>query len=306
MNSRVIEVGGVLAVLLLSGGFGLFSCSPVNRQPHPVVDASRALELASEVVDMGPRPSGSRGALRNAEFIADHLRGLGLETFVGEWREITPAGELTFRNVIANIPGESGEFVLIGCHYDTKRLLSTPGFVGANDGASGVGLLLAMAEAVVGSGRKPPLTLKLAFFDGEECVESYSDHDGLHGSRHLAKELKDAGALSNCRAMVLLDMVGDKGLNITIPSGSDPKLAKTLLDVAGKQGKGSCFEMRSTDVLDDHTPFQKAGVPVIDVIDFEFGPSNRYWHTGEDTLDKISAESLGTVGNAVMGLVWRL
>jgi len=293
------------AFVAIALSFFIVSCSS-KRPPAPKVDGARAFELASEVVAIGPRPSGSEGAQRNAVFIAERLKALGLDVSIGEWTETTPNGPTTFRNVVADIPGNSRKYVLIGCHYDTKKLLMTPDFVGANDGASGVGLLLAMAEAVVKSGAKPPLTLKLAFFDGEECLESYSDGDGLHGSRRLAGMLKASGDLADCRAMVLLDMIGDRDLQITIPSGSDPELAETLLKVVAEQGNERFFKRIQTDILDDHAPFQKLGVPAIDVIDFEFGPSNRYWHTGEDTLDKISAESLGIVGNAVMGLVWRL
>ena len=293
--------------LMISAISALCSCSSSWRsEPPPEVDGALAFKLAGDVVAIGPRPSGTKGAEKNAAFIADYLKKLGVEVSIDEWREGTPLGTLTFRNVVANIPGRSGKYVLIGCHYDTKRLLATPGFVGANDGASGVGLLLAMADAIVKNGKKPPLSLKLVFFDGEECIESYSKGDGLHGSRRMRDRLKKQGALSDCRAMVLLDMIGDKELNVTIPSGATPELSEMLLAAAKRRGCGKHFERSSHDILDDHTPFQRAGVPVIDVIDFEFGPSNRYWHTGEDTLDKISAESLGIVGNVVLDMVWRL
>lgn len=305
MGYRGMIVGMAFSAVLAACALFAVSCGS-DRIPPPSVDGGRAFELAKEVVEIGPKPSGSESARKTVEFIAGKLRSLGLDVVVDEWREITPNGMTTFRNVVADIPGRSGgKYIVVGCHYDTKRLLMTPDFVGANDGASGVGLLIAMAEAIQASGVKPPLPLKLAFFDGEECLDSYSEHDGLHGSKRLCVELSKAGGgLEKCRAMILLDMVGDKDLSVTIPGNSDRKLVDALLSAARARGTERYFERTDRGVLDDHVPFHKRGVPSLDIIDFNFGPGNRYWHTGEDTLDKISPESLRIVGDAALGLIW--
>jgi len=207
---------------------------------------------------------------------------------------------------MTEIPGRSSDFILIGSRYDTKKLMSVPDFEGANDSASSTGLLLTVIKAVKAHSIKSPLTLKFAFFDGEECFISYTDNDGLYGSRYLCEKWKKDNKLKNCKAVIILDMVGDKELNITIPSGASPDLVSKLKKIAEKQNKKGFFAEHNGDIIDDHTPFQKVGIPTIDIIDFEFGESNRYWHTKADTFDKISQESLETVGNVTLELLWNV
>ncbi|MCK5844013.1 MAG: Zn-dependent exopeptidase M28 [Victivallales bacterium] len=262
--------------------------------------------MAVANVAIGPRPSGSDGALKTAVWIKSEIKKIPYPVEIREFRGKTPEGTTVFRNVVAGIPGRSGRFVLIGCHYDTKRLAATPDFQGANDGASGVGLVLAMMRAAKDFGKKPPLSLKFVFFDGEECFVEYSKNDGLYGSRRLAEEWKKDGSLKKCAAVIILDMVGDKDLNITIPSGADPVLRRKLLKIAAKLHCAANFAEHTSDILDDHTPFQNEGIPTLDIIDFEFGPSNLYWHTKADTLDKISPKSLKIVGDAALRLVWSI
>jgi glutaminyl-peptide cyclotransferase len=295
--------------MLCVSAFIIFtSCSKTNperiAENAPKVDGALAYELAAANLAIGPRPSGSEGALASALWIKSEVEKLRYPVEVREFRARTPDGLVTFRNVLAEIPGAGERFVLVGCHYDTKRLVSTPNFKGANDGASGVGLALAMMRAIKKHETKPPLSLKFAFFDGEECFVTYSKTDGLYGSRRLAEEWKKNGALKKCAAVVILDMVGDKDLTITIPSGADGVLSGKLLRIAAKQNVSSYFSKHESDILDDHTPFQNEGIPTIDIIDFEFGPSNLYWHTEADSLDKISSESLKIVGDAALALIW--
>ena len=189
-------------------------------------------------------------------------------------------------------------------HYDGKRLASVPNFEGANDGASGVGLQLAIMAAIKKYKTKPPATIKFVFFDGEECIMTYSDTDGLYGSRHLAKKMNKSGDLKKCLAVVILDMVGDIDLSISIPAGTDKILGKQLEKIAATQGHADKFLWYEQDMMDDHTPFQKLGIPSIDIIDFEFGPNNRYWHTEADNVANTSSKSLEIVGNATLQLLW--
>lgn len=299
----------VLCVCLAVGSL-LCSCSRRNpdfvAENAPKVDAKLAYDLAVRNVAIGPRSSGSVGALRSAKWIKEEIDNLGYQGEIREFRARTPEGMVTFRNVLAEMSGKNDRFVLIGCHYDTKKLVATPNFEGANDGASGVGLLLAMMRAIREYDSPPPLSLKFAFFDGEECFSSYSDTDGLYGSRHLAEAWKKEGTLDKCAAVIILDMVGDKDLTITIPAGANKTLRNKILKIALNQNNSAHFAKYESDMLDDHTPFQTKGVPTIDLIDFEFGPSNFYWHTQADSIDKICPESLGVVGDAALTLIWSI
>lgn len=289
----------IMSVFLLSAG-----CS-AERDNAPRVDPELAYSLVKEIYAFGPRPSGSMKLHEQSVFIAEKAKEFGADNVdVQMFTDKTPEGNIKFRNVTAEIKGTKEQFLVIGCHYDTKKFISLPSFAGANDGASGAGLLLAMIKALKSSGEKPYYTLRIVFFDGEECLLNYSGHDGLHGSRHYVKELKKSGELKKCRAALILDMVGDKDLSITLPSDSDHKIASEIFRIARKQNKAKYFSWFRGSMLDDHTPFIKEGIAAVDIIDFEYGSSNKYWHTSGDTMDKISRESLETVGNLTLQLIW--
>ena len=151
-----------------------------------------------------------------------------------------------------------------------------------------------------------PLTLKFVFFDGEEALIDYSENDGFHGSRRCVAELKRNRRLRNCRAMILLDMVGDRDLCLKLPSDTDPVLQSLVLRSARELGYGSHAASGGPLMLDDHTAFAKEGVPAVDLIDFSYGPGNLYWHTEGDTIDKISAESLGISAAIALKTIWKL
>lgn len=290
------------AALWLAGGCG------ETASPAPRVDPALAFRLAVETAAVGSRPSGSAVLARQAEWLAATAKEFGAtETRVETFNADTPQGEITFRNVTATVPGrDSSRFVLIGCHYDTKKMLSDTRFVGANDGASGVGALLAMIKAARSAPRPPPLTLRFVFFDGEECLYDYGPNDGLHGSRHYATQLEKNGELQACRAMILLDMVGDRDLKFTLPQGTDPVLAQLARAAAEKLGMPGKITWFSSDMTDDHTPFQQKGIPVIDLIDFDYGPGNAWWHTAEDTVDKLAPDSIAAAADIALGIAWAL
>lgn len=273
------------------------SCSkkaPESAEPQvPETDLPRILKDASDCIAIGPRYSGSPGAERTAEWIRTRIGETGRKAELDVFTDQTPLGPVTFRNVVLDIPGETDSFIVIGAHYDTKYFPPDVSFQGANDGASGVAALLALIRSL--DQVKPKLGLRFIFFDGEEARFSYGPSDGLHGSRHAVEKIRQTGELARCRAMILLDMVGDRNLCLSLPADTPPFLSDTARTAARNLGYRGLMMASATVLVDDHVPFQSAGIPAIDLIDFHYGPGNGYWHTSEDTLDKISEESIRTV-----------
>ena len=289
------------------------ACDPASetkqdwRANLPEISGERALKLLEEFLAIGPRPSGSEGAAAAARWIAQEARRRGADVNIDEWREETAAGAMTFRNVAATLPGNKPGRIILGSHYDTKNLPGIPDFQGANDSGSSTALLLMLITALDSIPAQERCTLEFVFFDGEECIDSYGPKDGLHGSRYHARRIKNQDAVDECRAMILLDMVGDRDLRITIPPESDSKLARELFAIAERQGVREQFGyFQRGSILDDHVPFAELGIPAINLIDFDYGPGNSYWHTAEDTIDKISAASLHIVGNVALELAAEL
>lgn len=288
--------------LLLS----MSACRPspravINEADLPRIDGQATYDLARRQCAIGPRASGTVGAEKTVAFLTDTCRAMGFKPKVDSWQEDTPAGRLTFRNILATRAGRGKGFILLGSHYDTKRLARYPDFIGANDGASSTALLLELMRATRKLNPWPGPSLCFAFFDGEECVKNYNNHDGLHGSRRLARQWAKTGELRQCRGMVLLDMIGDKKLNITFPTTCSHLFIRRIFSIAEKQGVRSHFGFfLNGDILDDHSPFMERGIPAVDFIDFDYGPGNSYWHTNQDSMAHISPESLATVGNVVL------
>ena len=257
------------------------------------------MKEARNFVALGTRVSGTAGAKRAANYIAARLESTGIENRVDVFTNATPHGSVVFRNVIGTIAGQDARTVIIAGHYDTKGRISER-FVGANDSGSSTGLMLALAEHLKST--TLPFTLAFAFFDGEECAVHYGPGDGLHGSRHLANSLEP----DDVHAVIVVDMIGDRDLNVTIPRNSSPFLVSAVFDAARVTGARKHFSLHTGTILDDHVPFLDRGFAAIDLIDFEFGSEpgkNDYWHTNEDTMYKISAESLEIVGRVVLQLL---
>ncbi|HSR87920.1 MAG TPA: M28 family metallopeptidase, partial [Pontiella sp.] len=182
------------------------------------------------------------------------------------------------------------------------------GFQGANDGGSSTGILIELARIL--ASQKPDIGIMFAFFDGEEGVAGYIEGDGLHGSRHMASRLVESGAHVKIDAMVLLDMVGDADLHINIPANSSPGLVKETLEAAHTAGYRDYVSVsRKSIIIDDHVPFLQIGIPAIDLIDFKYGSKpglNDLWHTPDDTLENIRAESLEITGRIALQLIKQL
>ncbi|MBN1557242.1 MAG: M28 family peptidase [Lentisphaerae bacterium] len=298
---------GLVPAALLAG---LTACAPPDN-PAPdrrTLSAPPAERLFAEVADfvaLGPRHSGTPGAERAAAYIAGRLASLGYAPQTDVFTDDTPAGALVFRNVTAELPApHAAETVILVSHYDTKAGIA-PGFTGANDSGSSTGLLLALAGHLQDA---PPLAfnLRFAFLDGEECLDAYGPRDGLHGSRRLARRLVESGDAGRVRAVVVLDMIGDRDLSVTIPRNGTPALVSAVFRAAHAEGVRRRFALAPFDILDDHVPFREAGMPAVNLIDFAYGSApglNDYWHTPEDTLDKLSPDSLHIVCRVVLRLL---
>lgn len=267
-------------------------------------DGERAFADLVDQVRIGPRPAGSPGAERVRELIRVRLRQAGWRSRDHEFRAQPPSGApVAMTNVIGMREGERDELILVVAHYDTKLI---PGvrFVGANDGASGTAVLLELARQL--STRSLPFGVWLVFFDGEEAFgKNITGDDGLYGSRALARELDEAGTLQRVAALILVDMVADADLNLALDGNSSPALRRILLEEAEKLELASLFDSNSLlRLIDDHTPFARRGTSdVLAIIDFQYGDRSSpgpYWHTAEDDLDKVSVESLNSVGRLLV------
>lgn len=301
----------VLGAVLL---FFLAGCRPLDakdeksawvRLNSSAFNATNALAEVKALVAITPRHSGSPGAQKAAEHLLARLRAAGIQSSLDEFKEETPAGQMLFRNVIGVLPGRPADpWIIVGAHYDAKAGIAE-NFQGANDSGSGCGVLLELARNIK-SGSNLPVNFIFVFFDGEECVSRYGKNDGLHGSRRLAEQLVNDGRSAKVRAVIILDMVGDRDLNITIPRNSALSLVSALFAAAQAEGTREKFTLSPAQILDDHTPFLSAGMPAIDIIDFEYGSAggrNDYWHTPQDTVDKLSVQSIEVVGRTVLRLL---
>ena len=224
---------------------------------------------------------------------------LTLDRFQGE----TPNGPVAMTNIILKFPGTSGKAVVVTGHYDTKPIPMVK-FVGANDAGSSTGFLMEFAR--VAAKMKHADDLYVVFFDGEEAVGQWTATDSLYGSRHLAAKWGADGTLRRIKALINIDMVGDKDLEILNDGNSSQDLRTLIWGVAAKLGDGQYFQQNPSGVDDDHMPFVDAGVNAVDIIDLNYGPNNSYWHTAQDTMDKLSAHSLQVVGDVIVGAVREL
>jgi len=295
---------------------GLLLCSACGRQepvpaaapreaasyPLSALKGEDALREASLFVALAGKPGLPPGGQR-AAWIKDQLAGMGVPAELDAFRDSSPGGIQAFTNVVVKFPGKQPGVIILAAHHDLKT--GIPSFVGANDSGSGVGLLLALAPILKGGAGTGP-SVWLAFLDGEECQVNYGPNDGLHGSRHMAAGLVEAGQARQVTAFILLDMVGDRDLTVTIPRNGAPALMSRVFQAAEKCGVRGRFSLSDHAVLDDHQPFLDAGIPAVDLIDFDYGSSpglNDYWHTSADTIDKLSADSLETVGRVVLQML---
>jgi len=268
------------------------SAHPSQGELWEEFSGEKAFAHVQRLVDLGPRPPASDAIEKSRAYIESQLRLSGWQVTRQSFTDNTPRGKVGFINLIARFPaqGSAPPSFLLCSHYDTK-LFETIRFVGANDGGSSTGLLLELASVL---GQHPNLAAKieLVFFDGEEAYENFAGSDGLYGSRYFARQIAQDKAAKQFRGGILFDMVGDRSLNITLPPDSPAEMAHDILASADALKLRSYFSYFDREITDDHTPLNSIGIPTLDVIDFDFP----WWHTADDTIDKVSAESLQVVG----------
>ena len=264
-------------------------------------DGDRAYEHLRSVVELGPRPLGSEALEKTRVYIEDKLKQYGLTPLRHEFVAKTPIGEVPMANIVAELAAADGEratpVLLLASHFDTK-LFEGFEFLGANDGGSSTGVLLELARVLVAQPLELPI--RLVFFDGEESVGEWSDEDSTYGSRNMAARLASESRLSEIGALVLLDMIGDAELQLKRDMNSTLWLTDLIWSSAAELGYAEHFIDDVTWIADDHVPFIERGVPAVDLIDLDYGPGRRYWHTPMDTIDKVSAKSLKIVGDTVL------
>jgi glutaminyl-peptide cyclotransferase len=273
-------------------------------------NGERALDHVRKQLEIGPRPPGSPELAKTREYISKILGDSGVKVFTDEFEATTPLGPRKMVNITAEVPGESKDVIIIASHYDTKYYKDMY-FLGANDPGSSVGTLLELGRVLGASKQKPKLTYWLVFFDGEEALcEGWDDcgkpdaPDNTYGSRHYVAQLQTNSELGRIRSLILLDMMGYKNLEL----GRDTMSTKWLQDIIWRTGRelgyGKVFVDRPEGVGgDDHEPFLRAGIDSVDMIQLNGYP---YWHKAEDTLDKISAQSMKIVGDTVLASLPRI
>ncbi len=267
-------------------------------QAPPQFDSSRAMQYVKEIVAFGPRPIGSVNHIKVEKYILSHLRSDGVER---DDFEVTPSeGRFPVHNIIAKFPGTRDGIIVIASHYDTNWPLRTIPYVGANDGASSSALLLEIANQLRGK-KLAGYSVWLLWDDGEESMRlPWYDPESLYGVRHLAQKWQDDGTLKKLKAFVLEDMIGDADLNIDRITEATPWLEDLVFQAATRTGYQSHFFAREISAEDDYQPFKARGVPSVDLIDFDYGYNNVFWHTAEDTVDKLSPKSLAIVGTVTL------
>jgi glutaminyl-peptide cyclotransferase len=291
-------LSGVLLALALTTG-----CHKAAPVPALKVDAERAWTQLTTIAAFGPRPSGSPAMKEQLAYLEAQVKAMGYTPERDSFTDETPSGPIEFHNLLARLKGQRPGFILLAAHYDTKRIDGVPDFIGANDGASGTALLLELMRTLKSQGTWAGPEIRFAFFDGEECQVEFGPKDGFHGSRHLAGAWKRSGELKDGLGMILLDMIGDADLKLTLSTEDSPELVRLVRQVAKQQGIGERVGFYGGEVWDDHTAFLEHGLPAVDLIDFDYGPNNSYWHTNQDTVEHCQAASLEMVGNLVLGML---
>jgi glutaminyl-peptide cyclotransferase len=309
-GSRTLRATQSKNLRLLLSLLVLFVASRNLNAQQAHFNGQAAYTLTQQLLQAAPkRFNGSPGHLKAEEFIKQHFapeaaKGhLETDTFTTN----TPAGLQTMRNYIVRYPGKKDGIIVLATHYETNYPLRDIDFYGANDGAATTALLIEIGNLLRAH---PPegYSVWLVFDDGEEAVKEWSNSDSLYGTRHLAAKWATDGTLAKIKAFLLADMCADKDLNIDHDANSTPWLLDMLSVAAKNTGHSSYIFKNETQVNDDHLPFAQRGVPVLDIIDIDYGPHTAsapdgFHHTEQDTLDKISAHSLQISGDLFMEMI---
>jgi Zn-dependent M28 family amino/carboxypeptidase len=275
---------------------GLIAVTTAQSAPA-TFDSARAFTHLKAMVDLGPRPSGSAALRQTRAYITRQVAAMGLTVQEQPFTATTPNGPVEMSNLIVTLPGKRPERILFTGHYDTK-LFKDIRFVGASDGASSAAFLIELVQALKDQPRE--FTYEFVWFDGEEAVAAWNlDSDSTYGSRFYVQQAAKAGAISTIKALILVDMIGNKTLRIERDSYSAGWLNDIVWAAARRLGKKQFVNVETT-IEDDHVHFVRAGIPSIDLIDLNKYIEDGHWHTASDTLENVSAASLGVVGDVLL------
>jgi peptidase M28-like protein len=327
------KLSGKVVLFLCAGLFGLTGCKANSDEAHGAAghpaaasanatgagqggvehapapestggfDGKLAFDHVAKQVGFGPRPSGSQAIAQTQDYILSQLKSDGCTTEVDAFNADTPIGRLPMKNILVKIPGDDASIILLGTHYDSL-LRKDITFVGADDSASSTAVLLELARLLCGKHGKHAVWI--AFFDGEEAMKAWSESDSRYGSRQMAARFAASGDISKIKAFLLADMVGSRSLHFARESTSTKTLVDLMWATAAKLGYADVFVNTSSGAEDDHDSFLKRKVPSMDVIDFDRLQDVPFWHTADDTLDKISVRSLATTGHVFLETVREL
>jgi len=262
------------------------------------------MQYVKDIVKFGPRPLGSASHKKVEEYIAAHIKADEVENDI--FTADTNIGKFPVHNIIAKYPGTKDGIIVFASHYDTNYPLRDTSYVGANDGASSSALLIEIANQLRGK-QRDGYSVWLIWDDAEEAMKPDTEvdfmSDSLYGITHLAEKWQADGTLKKVKAFLLADMIGDADLNIDRDGNSTPWLQSAVYEAATRLGYQSHFFARTLPMDDDHLPFVKRGVPSVDLIDFTYGYNNVFWHTPQDTVDKLSPQSLKIAGATMIETV---
>jgi glutaminyl-peptide cyclotransferase len=298
-------VGGFIQLGLIAASLVAATEQAVSTSLHDAFNSQHAYAYTAKIAGLGERWPGSPGHKETENLIRQVLQKDSAQIESDDFIATTPRGPVTVHNIIGkfNVNADTKQdiFVLAG-HYDT---LFKAGFIGANDGASSTAILLAFADAL--AHQKTRMQIWLVWTDLEEAIYSFGGNDGLYGSRHLAEKLAAQGMISRIRGLFLLDMIGDKDLNIARETGSSGWLQNFIAQAANQLGYSRYFFQYETNIIDDHISFIQVGIPAVDVVDAEYGrigvrfdPMGEFHHSNADTMDKVSQHSLEVVGRTIL------
>ena len=292
-HRNALQLAAILLLILFSG---IALTRATETKIWKELSGEKALSHVQRLVDLGPHPGGSDASGKARDYIEQQLRDSGWQVTRQAFTDDTPRGKIHFVNLIARFSSDANQAspsFLLCSHYDTK-LFDTIRFVGANDGGSSTGLLLELGR-VLGQHPSVARNVELVFFDGEEAYENFSETDGLYGSRYFARQLQSEDA-KQFHGGILFDMIGDRSLGITLPADSPAAIARDVFAAAEALKLRKYFSYLDRNLIDDHAPLNAIGIPMIDIIDFDYS----WWHTAGDTMDKISAQSLQIVGSVAL------
>jgi glutaminyl-peptide cyclotransferase len=257
-------------------------------------DGAKAYEFTGKVVGFGPRPPASEALHRTQDYIRGQLQSFGCTVEEDDFHASTPVGELAMKNIVGKAAGEGKGILLLLTHYDTLHM---DNFVGAVDGGSSAGLMLEMARLMCAQ-EKQPNSVWIAFVDGEEAlVNWHADNDNTYGSRQMAAKLAASGDLKRIKALVLADLIGPKNPRFKKDTNSTPWLTNLVWGVAARLGYRDIFVSEADAIDDDHLSFLHRNVPAVDIIELD---DYKYWHTPEDTIDKVSPRTLSIAGHVIV------